>query len=179
MKTLDVKVNERKVTISIPTKLEEITKDWLNNVTKDINPALDYSLIALVLKDNLGMLLNTKHKPNQSVAGVCLFIKSNTKDSEYIYGLECGTPVIIAPSDIAIGNHIVAPKNSITPGKIASIISSDTETRNKFMLDRETIFTVEFKLVPNSSIHGDVIESNDEFEDPFIKVNNTDNIMLN
>lgn len=182
MKTLEVKVNESKVVLNIPTKLNEITKEWLTIVTNGINPAPNYSLVALVLKDNLGMLLNAKRKNNTTVSGLTLFVKTYTDklaDAEdYVDSLECGTPVVIAPSDIAMGNHIIAPKNTITPGKIVSMIDGDKDIKNKIFLDQQNIFTVEFKLVPNSSIHGDIVDNNAEFEDPFVKVINEDNIVL-
>ena len=181
MKTLDVKINEGKVTLNLPTKLSEITKEWFIAVTDSITPAPNYSVIALVLKDSLAMLLNTKHKNNQTVAGVSIFVKTSSIDDNYLSSIPCGTPVVVAPSDISMGNHIIAPKNTITPGKIASLIENDKELKNKvfLFLDNQTIFTVEFKLVPNSAIHGDIIEDNAEFEDPFVKVITTDNIVLN
>lgn len=179
MKTLDVKVNEGKVTLNLPTKLSEITKEWLTSVTNSITPAPNYSIIALVLKDSIAMLLNAKRKNNQMVAGVSVFVKTSSGDNSYLSSIPCGTPVVVAPSDISMGNHIIAPKNTITPGKIASLIEGDKELKNKIFLDNQTIFTVEFKLVPNSAIHGDIIEDNTEFEDPFVKIITTDNIVLN
>lgn len=179
MKTLDVKVNEGKVTLNLPTKLSEITKEWLTAVTNSITPAPNYSIIALVLKDSIAMLLNAKRKNSQMVAGVSVFVKTSSVDDSYLSSIPCGTPVVVAPSDISMGNHIIAPKNTITPGKISSLIENDKELKNKIFLDNQTIFTVEFKLVPNSAIHGDIIEDNAEFEDPFVKVITTDNIVLN
>ena len=177
MKTLEVKVNDSKVTFNVPTKLSEITKEWLMAVTSGINPAPNYSLIALVLRDNFAMLFNSKQKNNQTVAGVSLFVRTNADDN-YLEGLECGTPIIVAPSDIAMGNHIVSAKNSITSGKVLSMINGDEELRKNVFLNRETIYTVEFKMIPNCAIHGDIIEDKAEFEDPFVKVITANNIVL-
>lgn len=178
MKTLDVKINESKVMLNIPTNLKEITPEWLTEVTEGITPAPNYSLIALVLKDTIGALLNAKRKMNQTVAGVSLFVKASDNDNNYISQIECGTPVVVAASDISMGNHIIAPKNSITPGKIASMIDGDKDLRRKVFLDNSPIYTVEFKLVPHSAIHGDIVDSAKEFVDPFVKVITTDNIVL-
>lgn len=178
MKTLDVTTNVGKITLNIPTKFNEITKEWLSNVTKEIHLAPYHSLIAVIFRDNLATLLNTKRKDGKSVAGVSVFVKTYDENDEYIGLIECGTPIIVAPSDIAMGHHVIAPNNSISPNKIAGLINSDSVLRSKVFIDNETIYPVEFKIIPNSAIHGDIVESSSTFEDPFINKVTSENIIL-
>lgn len=171
MKEIKLKdsVSGNEILLEVPTKLNEITKDWLLDVTRSVIPAPYYSLVACVSKDTLVALLNTNKKKNDKVVGVVpLFIKtatdtvsftSNVSD-EFAQNIDAATPIIIAPSDLSMGHHINVIDNKYSPSYVYNICQLDKNSYQQALNDMSNIYLVEFKLVPNSAIHGKYVTEN-------------------
>ena len=126
--------------VSLPTSLSEIPNEYLYDVTKDIVIADDYSLICICYCEALSSVLfasNTK-KGKITTGVVPIFVKHGATDNTYIRSINCGDKLVIAPSDIAMGHHVVAPNNKIYQEAL------------KF---NKHCYFLEFKIVPNCNIH--------------------------
>ena len=108
------------IIMNLPTKLSEITPEYLNEVTSNVVVADNYSLIGILYRESLAsvILANNRKQKNITTAVVPVFVKAGTTDTEYIKNMSCGDKIIIAPSDIAIGHHVSCPKNMITINNI-------------------------------------------------------------
>lgn len=176
MKEIVVKTGNgnEQIKFNLPTKLTEIDKDWINHVTSCIDIAPHYSLIAIAIKDTLASLINsTKQKSNTSSTGVVpLFIKAGEHDSSFISTLECLDKLIISGSDISIGHHVTIPNNTLSPGKVLYYCTKDNNVYKQALLDTTNIYLLEFKLVPNSAIHGAIFDTELDTKDLYFSVEN-------
>lgn len=170
MKSLELNASFGKCEVKLPTSIDEIPNEWLSNVSSGISLAPHYSLIAIIIKDSLGLMVNTnKNKANNNVSVIPVFIKSNTQDSDFISNLKCGDKIIVSATDVSMGNHVNCTKNSLSANKIVSIIKSSKEYGKNIMFDNTPIFCVEFKIIPNSAIKAASYETNyNPIEDLFV-----------
>uniref|UniRef100_A0AAU8MKL7 Uncharacterized protein n=1 Tax=Geladintestivirus 6 TaxID=3233138 RepID=A0AAU8MKL7_9CAUD len=170
---LKFEVNGKHGTIfmNLPTKLSEITPEYLNEVTSNVIVADNYSLIGILYRESLAsvILANNRKQKNITTAIVPIFIKSGTTNTEYIKQMSCGDKIIIAPSDIAIGHHVTCPKNKITINNILDYCDGDKEAYQRAIGVSQACYYLEFKIVPNCNIHGNYIEENNSYQNPFIK----------
>lgn len=166
MKALDVNGKLGHYLINLPTSKEEITTEWLQKVTENVSIAPNYSLIAVIFKDSLGNLLNTqKKKQPTGISVIPTFIKAGKCENDFINGIKANSSIIIAASDISIGNHVICKRNSLSPNTILSICEGDSKIYQKVGFDNSPIFLVELKLVPNSAIRGVIDDYTSDFAD--------------
>lgn len=157
MRTLQLNViNGTEVpTREIPTSVKDIKSSWLLDVTSKITVAPNYSLIALISKDTLFYLLNSKKKKSDGVVGVIpVFVKCGDCDSAFINNIETNTPIIISAGDISIGYHVHSKDNTISPTAVYNFCQQDTSIYQNVIGDSSPIYLVDFKIVPNSAIKG-------------------------
>lgn len=174
MKSLNVTVGEKEYLVNIPTKVEEITKEYVLEVTNLLNIAPNYSLIGIVTIEDFAAALNPSKKDlSKPVMGVPIFIRAGKTDDEFINSIEAKQMIIISDGDISIGHHVNSPYNKLSMPYISSLCSKDKEIKdNAFKLNEKCCF-LSFKLVPNSSIHGAVKEEKDVIVDPYVLVKST------
>lgn len=156
--------------ISLPENLSEISNEYLKECTNFIHPAPNYALVGIVYKDSLNLVL-TSAKKNQpaNVAVIPVFIKAGETDSEFIKSLKIGDKVVIAASDLSIGNHINSPYNKITPNNIINLCDGDRNITKEAMLSNSVVCFLDFKLVPVSAIHSYLETTPNKFINPFIR----------
>ena len=178
MLKFEVKGNNGSILMNLPTKLSEITPEYLNEVTSNVKVADNYSLIGILYRESLAsvILANTRKQKNITTSIVPVFVKSGATDTEYIKNISCGDKIIIAPSDIALGHHVTCSKNQITISNILAYCEEDKEAYQKAIKISQNCYYLEFKIVPNCNIHGNYIEESDSYKNPFIEVNNTTTI---
>lgn len=152
---LKLEVNSKKLVLNLPTSVDEIPNEWLSSISETIVPAYNYSLIALISYEKLTYIANSiKRKEAMNTSVLPVFIKSGVTDSEFINSIKTGTPIVTVNSDLARAIHVNLSKNSLSPNRIISIITNDTElSRNLFNYTTPIAF-VEFKLIPNCDIYG-------------------------
>lgn len=170
MLTLNVNGKNGSFTLNLPTKLEEITKEYITNVTSHIEPDANYTVVGLVFREKLSTLALAarKNKKNSDIAVIPVFVKSGDTDSKLINSLNICDKLIISPSDIMMGYHLSAPNNLLTINNILDVLDGDTETYNKLIGIQKQCYFVEFKLVPNCNIHGAYINTKDDYKNPFV-----------
>lgn len=170
MLKFEVNSKDGKILMNLPTKLSEITPEYLSSVTSDVVIADNYSLIGILYKESLAsvILANNRKQKNITTAIVPIFVKAGTTTTAYINNINCGDKIIIAPSDIAIGHHVVCPKNKITINNIISYCEGDKTAYQRALSVSEACYYLEFKIVPNCNIHGNYKNDNSAYQNPFI-----------
>ena len=174
---LKFKVNGKhgSIIMNLPTKLSEITTEYLNEVTSNVVVADNYSLIGILHRESLAniILANNRKQKDITTAIVPIFVKAGNTDTQYIKNISCGNKIIIAPSDIAIGHHVTCPKNLITINNVLEYCQGDKEAYTKAIAIAQPCYYLEFKIVPNCNIHGNYKDENEAYNNPFIEfVNN-------
>lgn len=155
MLKLKINGNAGKFDVNLPTDFSEITSDYLSTVTKHIDVAPEYSLVALVYREKLAVILNSsKQNKEINTAVVPIFVKAGDTDTKFIKKMRLGNVAIITGSDLAIGIHVNSPLNSLSIPNIVSICDGDNNIYKDALTNNQYCHFVEFKLVPNSAIKG-------------------------
>lgn len=170
MLTLNVNGTQGAFTLNLPTTLSDITKEYITDVTSHIEVDANYTVVGVVFREKLStlMLASRKNKKNSDIAAIPIFVKAGKTNSELINKLDVGEKLIIAPSDIMLGHHLSAPANLLTINTILSIMEGDSEIYNKVIGIQEPCYFIEFKLVPNCSIHGAYKNGCNNDANPFV-----------
>lgn len=171
MKTFKVNGNLGEFEVTLPEELSEISVDYLKSCTDFVHPAADYALVGIVYKDSLNLILTSvrKNKPAE-VSIVPIFIKAGKTDSEFIKRLEIGDRIVVAASDLSIGNHINSPYNKITPNNIIKLCEGDKDiTKTLWGESQKPVCFLEFKLIPVSAIHAHLETTQNSYLNPFIR----------
>ena len=171
MLKFEVNGNHGVILMNLPTKLSEITPEYLNEVTSNVVIADNYSLIGIIYRESLAsvILANNRKQKNITTAIVPVFIKSGATNTEYIKNIIFGDKIVIAPSDIAMGHHVSCPKNMITINNILEYCDGDKEAYQRAICVSQPCYYLEFKIVPNCNIHGNYIEETSSYKNPFIE----------
>lgn len=172
MLTLNIKLNDEAKVLNLPTSINELTPDFLNGVTNDVQVADNYSLIGLVFVNTVArvLMIDDKNTKDATAKVTPIFIKAGATDNNYINKLKAGDNIVIASSDISMGFHINAKHNPIALNKVISLFHGAANKYNyqtNITKNIEVCF-IEFKLVPNVAIHGAYVANNDNtVEIPF------------
>lgn len=155
---------------NIPTKLEEITPEYLNDVTVNVDAADNYSVIALCYHEKLSTLIlaNRQAKKNANVNVVPIFVKSGTTDNDFIKSIKCGEKILVAGSDIAMGFHLAAPANKLTINHFIAASEGDSNVYQNAMKYNDICYFIEFKLVPNVAIRARYSNNKTSATSPFV-----------
>ena len=162
--------------VTLPTNLSEIPNKYLYDVTKDIVIADDYSLIGICYCESLSSILfaNNAKKGKITTSVVPIFIKHGNTNNDYIRSINCGDKLVIAPSDIAMGHHVVAPNNKITIDNILYCTEGDNRIYQEALKFNKRCYFLEFKLVPNCNIHASYKNDEEFNKGANLFVNKTD-----
>ena len=177
---LKFEVNSKRgvILMNLPTKLSEITPEYLNDFISNVVVADNYSLIGILYRESLAsvILANNRKQKNITTAIVPVFIKAGATDTEYVKNMSCGDKIVIAPSDIAMGHHVSCPKNMITINNILEYCDGDKEAYQRAISVSQPCYYLEFKIVPNCNIHGNYKEESGSYKNPFIEFGSGTNI---
>lgn len=177
MKTFKVNGKAGSYVINLPQSLEEIGTEYLSDCTVFINPAPNYAVVAVVYKDLLSLVLTAaKKKTPVNTAVIPVFVKAGDTDSEFIKSIKIGDRVVVSASDLSIGHHISSPYNLITPSTVSTICDGDKDIYRESMTMQEPVCFVEFKLVPISAIHAKLDNTVKGYANPFISLDNKDDV---
>lgn len=155
---------------NIPTKLEEITPEYLTDVTANIDIADNYSLIALCYHEKLStiILANRQLKKNTNINVVPVYVKCGKTDNNFINDIKCGEKILVAGSDIAMGFHVSVPANKLTINHLVAAIEGDGYAYQNSMKHNDFCYFIEFKLVPNVAIHARYSDKEITSKCPFV-----------
>lgn len=149
--------------LTYPTSLDEITPEYLKEVTNDIVLSENYSLIGVCYREKLSNIILSvrQNKKSTDIPVVPIFIKGR-KD------IETGDKLVISPSQIAIGHHVNAKKNVLTINNLLHYVDGDGMAFGNASKYKDFVYFLEFKIVPNCDIVGYYKKENDkDFENPF------------
>lgn len=159
--------------LNLPTSLNEITSDYLIDVTSSINVAPNYSLIGICYREAFSSVLfaNNTKKKNLTTAVVPIFVKCGKCDNDFINNILIGDKLIISSSQIALGQHVNAPYNTLTINHIINCTLGDTNIYKESLKYNDPCYFLEFKLVPNVDIVGVHKTDDPEFHtcNPFVE----------
>lgn len=142
--------------LNLPTSLNEITPEYLKDVTKSIKIAPNYSLIGICYREEFSTILfaSSSKKKNITTAVVPIFIKAGVTTSEFINSINVADKLIISASQIALGYHVNAPFNTLTIDHVLSCAKGDQNIYKDSLKYKVPCYFLEFKLVPNVDIVG-------------------------
>lgn len=171
MKTFNVNGDLGAFELNLPESLEEIPNEYFKECTDFVHPAPNYALVAIVYKDSLNLILTAaKKKEGANVQIVPIFVKAGKCDFDFINSLTLGDKIVVAASDLSIGNHINSPYNKITPTNIVNVCQgAGREFYQKTLELNSPICLVEFKLIPISAIRSKLDRTKNNFVNPFIR----------
>lgn len=171
MLTLEVTNKQGVFQLNLPTSIEELTEDYISQVTSHIKIDTNYTLIGVVFREKLSTLVLAarKNKKNSDIPVIPIFVKAGETNSKLINSLKIGDKLLISASDIMIGHHVFAPNNLITINTILDLLDGDMKIYNQLIASQEMCYFIEFKLVPNCNIHGAYIKDDkSSFISPFV-----------
>ena len=175
MKEFIVKTEKSEVKFNFPTKLEELSEDYLLNVTEGVIVAPNYSLVGLVYHEKLSTLFLTcrNKKKNTSIGVIPIFIKAGESEKSIVDNAKVGQKLLIANTQLQLGYQCAAPNNKLTIDYFAHVIDNSTD-KNLYETivkdqDNSEILFVEFKIVPNCDIIA-LYNNPTKIENPYIKV---------
>lgn len=153
----DVKGNISESSYNLPTSLDEIDKSYYLAQTEDIEVAPNYSLVALICKEEPSVVIaNTKKNKNSVSMCVPLFIKTNrnTSADEFIAQAKIGDHLIITGSDLALSQTVPGIANVLDINYFVALANQNPTIYKDSITIRQKGCFVSFKVVPNSFIRG-------------------------
>ena len=163
------------VKFNFPTKLEELTSEYLLGVTEGITVAPNYSLIGLVYHEKLSTLFMTcrSKKKNASIGIIPIFVKSGKSDESIVSTAKVGQKLLISNSQIQLAHHCAAPSNRLTLDYFAKIVDAniDKDLYQTLLVnnDSQEVLFVEFKIIPNCDIVA-LYDKPTKIDDPYVTV---------
>lgn len=161
---ITIKSKSKNYGINIPNVANEIDGKTLLDLTSNISVPAYHAIIALRYRITLFELcMQGRNKgKKQSVSVVPLFVKANFgKDEKMSFPCDAGDRILIDGSDIERGTHLRV-NTVIAPDNITNYIITDEEL-NRASINHsltgekdDTIFCLEFKIVPISSLRGSI-----------------------
>ena len=78
MLTLNVNGTQGAFTLSLPTTLSDITKEYITNVTSHIEVDANYTVVGTVFREKLSTLIlaSRRNKKNSEIAVIPIFVKA-------------------------------------------------------------------------------------------------------
>lgn len=179
MKEFTVTDGKQDFAFRLPTKISEITGEYLKAVTEHITIAPYYAVIATVYRAKLPEVISSNKKSKAMAVSITpLFVKANLPletekpTFDMISTINSSDRIIIAGADIERGYQLSTPRNMITLDNVIKIYNHDNAFAKEVMIDQNYYFFVDFKMVPITDIKGKYSLSNPtEFINPFVTVN--------
>ena len=176
MKQFTVTDGRSEFLMNLPTKISEITSDYLLSVTEDIIVSPYHAVVATIYRCKLPEVISTSKKSRaMAIAIVPIYVKSNLPletekpTFDLIAKIKCGDKIIIAGTDLERGYQLSTPKNFITIENVVKIYNHDKEFAKGVMADQNYYYFVDFKLVPINDIKGFYNTSNmTTYVNPFV-----------
>lgn len=153
----NIKGEIKEASYNLPTSLGEISSKYYLAQTEDIEVAPNYSLIALICKEEPSVIIaNTKKNKNSVSMCVPLFIKTNkdTSASEFVAGIKLGDRLIITGSDLALSQTVPGINNVLDINYFVALAAQNPTLYKDSITIRDKGCFVSFKVVPNSFIRG-------------------------
>ena len=176
MKKFIVNTKMSEVVFNLPTNLDELSTKYLEEITKGITVAPNYSLIALVYHERLSTLVMTcrNKKKSANIGIVPVFVKTGNGDNSIVTNARVGQKMLIGSNSIQASLNCAVPANKLNIDYFAHVINDSVD---KDLYERslqedyqgEVLF-IDFRIVPNCDIIA-LYDKTEKVEDPYITVN--------
>lgn len=179
MKEFIVKTKMAEVKFNFPTNLNELSKDYLKEITDNVVIAPNYSLIGIVYHEALSNIILTckNRKKNASIGIIPIFIKSGKGEQSIVDNAKVGQKLLIDGSRIEFAHKCAVPGNKLTINYLAEVLdnSVDTDLYQKELTtnSRSEVLFIEFKIIPNCDIIA-LYEEGNYVECPYVEVSKLD-----
>ena len=178
MKEFNVTDGKKDFIFRLPTKLSEITAEYLNHVTANISISPYYAVIASVYRAKLPEVISINKKSrSMAISIIPLFVKAHLpmEADKIVYdnysNYKTADRIIIAGADIERGYGLSVPNNLITLDTVIRIYNSDSSFAKSVMSDQTYYYFVDFKLVPINDIKGKYdMKPLEGFVNPFAEI---------
>lgn len=152
----DVNGKAGAVTLSLPTKLNEITSHYLTGIGAEVAVADNYVLVALCYKERISSFISTsrQNKDGIKTSVVPLFVKAGRTENEFVNNIKTGSKLIASGSSLSLGHHVVSRNNVLSISSFLSYIEGDNEVYTNALKHPEDVYFVELKLIPAVEIVG-------------------------
>ena len=166
---LEVKAKEGKYLLTLPTDMKEISNEYLSAVTKHVNVAPEYSLVAVVYREKLAIVLNNAKQQKEINASVVpVFVKAGDTENKFVKKGKLGDLLIVSGSDLAIGYHINSALNELSLTNIVNVCNIDDSVYRTVLTNTQNVYFVEFKIIPNSAIKAVLDEITVNVKQPYV-----------
>lgn len=144
------------VTLTLPTKLNEISSQYLAGIGSEIAVADNYVLVALCYKERISSFISTSRQSKDGIktSVVPLFVKAGRSENEFINNINTGAKLIASGSALSLGHHVVAKSNVLSIGAFLGNIEGDNNVYSNALKHPEDVYFVELKLIPAVDIVG-------------------------
>lgn len=175
MKEIKVKAQGKVITFNLPTSMDEISNDFLTKVGESIEIAEHYSLVGIVWYDRINsLILAGKQNSKKANFGVIpIFVKGG--ELQNIMDVKVGQKLLITSNNIELGVRVAVPGNPLNISTFVNSIRPENKVWPEVDYDdttNQTVYFIEFKLIPNSDIRGVYNEAPNFDEFKYIEVNN-------
>ena len=139
-----------------PTNLNELSEEYLKDVTQHIHVADHHCLIGLIYKETISSIIMTAQQKKKSFNAsiIPIFIKAGTTDSEFIKSGTIKNKILVASSDLSLAYHASAPQNTLSiEGFLRKVSEDNSNTYTRSLEYNKTpVFFLDFKIIPNNAI---------------------------
>lgn len=176
-----IKSATKNYAINVPTSFDEITKDFFEGITKNVNLPKHHCIVAMCTKAKLFDFMTATSSSTQTMATLIPYLACIRKDDNENLNAEIGEKIIIDRTSLERGVHLNLPC-CISASNFYKYVESDKNLVGKirtgqYTIDKDgikvspEICIVEFKIVPVVSISAtikndveciDVFKSNED-----------------
>lgn len=151
--------DNHEVVFNFPTSVNEISENYLNEITKALNIADNYSLVALCYSEKLSdMIFTARANKNAKIKITPIFVKAGNTDVDFIKNAKMKQRIVTMQSQLSLGIHVTLPHHRLSIDYFANVVknAADRNLYEKELAneDKSECVFIEFKLIPNSDIAG-------------------------
>lgn len=157
MKNFVVYGRDENMLFHFPTSLNDITPEYLAEVTEEVNVPEHYTLIGLVHKAPIHTVIFTfKQKKNGVDSQVIpIFVKHGGSEmSGFNNTPRRGNVLIIPPSSLQFAYHVNCPNNVLSINYLTNYLDDDKTAVTRAAKDNFIVYFLEFKIIANTEIKG-------------------------
>lgn len=143
------------------TSISEVTPSYLSDVTRNIYVADNYILVALLCREKLSSaIIAMKQNKPANTPTIPVFVKAGHIENSFMKSIAPCDKLIIAPSDVAMGNHVNAQYNEFSFNNVMSKFDGDGTAYQRIAQqikdsgESDEVYFIEFKLIPAVNIKG-------------------------
>lgn len=175
MKDVNIQTKAGVFTYHLPTSIQEITPEYLKEITKHIVIADYYTLIGIIYHEKLNrIVLAQKTKKKGIDTGVIpIFVAAGEIHASYLDKAETGDKILITGTQVGLGTHVAVTPNQLNLNAFLNKLSTTTDPELYDTLiqddDNREVMFIEFKMVPNSDIQGIYKTPHTKLEMPYVE----------